>query len=635
LHRVSSRAAGTFLFAGYLLPIVIKGGACRMLNSFIAYAHKDKELCDELCTRLLGFKEEQRAGFWSDRAIDAGEEWHLTIIAALDRADVAVLLVSPEFYASEFLRNEELPRIKQRWEEGRLTVVSIRLRPSYHPDAAKYRWLWDVQQVPRDGRYVTKGTDRDSAWVEVMEEMSRALDRVVEQRAVNITSRVEVDDLLADARDTLARCLQVIRQVDDVIGSTPTPDIERAFQAAQGALEADAMGLRDQIGAAYHRLRRCRFSQEDHDGLFQAKLALEGQLMRVVHAAEDAGFPSSTSVGIPQPKRVPQAELGDIREKVESRIDALEQKLKELEAEKLGTPEAAAADAAIDVVVEETTGQTGLARELLAEAEVDVGGVKSAIDGAARSVTRFVTRVAAYGAAGMKAVAATMVAAADAVVEAGVWVVGGGRASRAAPAGATSGVASVSQPATASPEVIAQEQPPRAPSPGPDDPLPPKQIAANRSVRLGPPPGMRWNYLFTVSRPGGGSSTLHSHLLRYLLTSGEYIVESDPALVDSGSEARDLMIEWNEHWSRGLFPRRTEVGRPVEFRYIVTPAREGFPALQFGFLELAGEDFLRLAQRSIDGHPPRLLASVDEFLSSTAVNPAFAFIPAHLVPAQL
>lgn len=165
-------------------------------------------------------------------------------------------------------------------------------------------------------------------------------------------------------------------------------------------------------------------------------------------------------------------------------------------------------------------------------------------------------------------------------------------------------------------------------TPGFDDPLPPKQTKVHKQVRLGPDPDDRnvFNYIFTVGRPGSGKTTFQSHMLRYLNSGGEHVVEADPVLAKSNVEFRDLFLEWQDQWDRGHFPRRSEAGRPLDFRYIVTPNLDGFPPIRFGFLEISGEDFIQLAQKAVAGRPPELLRSIDEFLNNPKVNIAFLFV---------
>ncbi len=104
---------------------------------FISYAHEDNESSDpskQWLNRLLQhlqplvFQKQVRA--WSDTAIKPGERWQEAISQQLEKAKVAVLLVSPAFLASEFIRNSELPVLLKKAEERGLTVLPIILRRS-------------------------------------------------------------------------------------------------------------------------------------------------------------------------------------------------------------------------------------------------------------------------------------------------------------------------------------------------------------------------------------------------------------------------------------------------------------------------------------------------------------------------
>jgi hypothetical protein len=104
---------------------------------FISYAHEDNESPDpgkQWLNRLLQhlkplvFQKQVKA--WSDTAIKPGERWQEAINKQLQNAKVAVLLVSPAFMASEFIRHSELPVLLKKAEENGVTVLPIILRRS-------------------------------------------------------------------------------------------------------------------------------------------------------------------------------------------------------------------------------------------------------------------------------------------------------------------------------------------------------------------------------------------------------------------------------------------------------------------------------------------------------------------------
>src|SRR5438132_5155858 len=83
---------------------------------FISYAHEDNESpdrskrwLDRLKQFLQPLVEQDELTICSDQDIGLGEDWHAHIQKHLNGARAAVLLVSPAFLASKYVRNSELP----------------------------------------------------------------------------------------------------------------------------------------------------------------------------------------------------------------------------------------------------------------------------------------------------------------------------------------------------------------------------------------------------------------------------------------------------------------------------------------------------------------------------------------------
>jgi hypothetical protein len=62
---------------------------------------------------------------WTDRDIGAGEDEHENIKDALRNTSVALLLISADFFGSEFIQKEDIPRLLVRQEGGELRIVPI------------------------------------------------------------------------------------------------------------------------------------------------------------------------------------------------------------------------------------------------------------------------------------------------------------------------------------------------------------------------------------------------------------------------------------------------------------------------------------------------------------------------------
>lgn len=102
----------------------------KAIRIFISYSHRDVVWLNRVRTFLKPFERKGTIDIWSDTRIEAGELWRAEIAQALENADIAILLVSSDFLASDFIHNEELPRILAKAEEGSTKVYSLIVRPS-------------------------------------------------------------------------------------------------------------------------------------------------------------------------------------------------------------------------------------------------------------------------------------------------------------------------------------------------------------------------------------------------------------------------------------------------------------------------------------------------------------------------
>lgn len=139
---------------------------------FISYSHVDEALRDELEVHLSMLKRQGLVDVWHDRRLLAGEHLDWTISKELDEADVILLLVSPNFLASDYCYKIEKGRALERHRGGTARLISVILRPCdwTHTDLAKFL------VTPKDGKPITQWPDRDEAFLDVTQQIRRAIE---------------------------------------------------------------------------------------------------------------------------------------------------------------------------------------------------------------------------------------------------------------------------------------------------------------------------------------------------------------------------------------------------------------------------------------------------------------------------
>jgi hypothetical protein len=139
---------------------------------FISYSHLDQDWLDKLLATLKPLTRKQAIDVWSDKRIKTAAKWKDEITEALSRAKVAVLLVSRNFLASDFIADEEIPPILAAAKSEGLTIVWVPIGASLYEetDIADYQAAHDPNK-PLNG--LTEA-ELDSALVSIAKEIRDA-----------------------------------------------------------------------------------------------------------------------------------------------------------------------------------------------------------------------------------------------------------------------------------------------------------------------------------------------------------------------------------------------------------------------------------------------------------------------------
>jgi len=152
----------------------------RSLGVFFSYSRRDEELRIELEKHL---KPLERAGMiecWHDRHITAGRCFDDDINEQIRRADIVLLLISPDFLSSDYCAEKEVTVALKHQSDGQCRVVPVILRP------ADWRSEFGhLEALPTGGIAVTEWLDWDKAFLDITE---RIRDIVKEFRQPSATA---------------------------------------------------------------------------------------------------------------------------------------------------------------------------------------------------------------------------------------------------------------------------------------------------------------------------------------------------------------------------------------------------------------------------------------------------------------
>src|SRR5260370_14011943 len=148
---------------------------------FYSYAHEDEKLRQQLETHLSGLRRQGLVSEWHDRQIVPGTEWAYAINEHLNTAQIILLLISPDFLASDYCYSVEMQRALERHNAGEAYVVPVILRPVDWQGAP----FATFQALPRDGQPIVLWENEDEAFANVAEGVRKIVGEIYTASPVN------------------------------------------------------------------------------------------------------------------------------------------------------------------------------------------------------------------------------------------------------------------------------------------------------------------------------------------------------------------------------------------------------------------------------------------------------------------
>ncbi len=140
------------------------------LQVFCCYAREDQKMLDELKTHLTPLQKSGQITIWSDTNLNAGVEWKKELHQHSESANIILLLISPNFLASDACE-AEMKRAIERHDQGSTHVIPILLRPVHWDNTPVARF----QIVPTNTIPIIDWPHRDAAFYDVVAYIRRFL----------------------------------------------------------------------------------------------------------------------------------------------------------------------------------------------------------------------------------------------------------------------------------------------------------------------------------------------------------------------------------------------------------------------------------------------------------------------------
>ncbi|OFV98592.1 MAG: hypothetical protein A3H28_05960 [Acidobacteria bacterium RIFCSPLOWO2_02_FULL_61_28] len=162
------------------------------VRAFISYSHRDERFRASLEAHLAILKRNRTLISWDDKKIGPGKHVDEQIDSRLENSELIVLLVSPDFIASEYCFSHELQMAMNRHAAGQARVVPVILRP-VDWSAAPFAKL---KALPKDGKPISSWRNRDEAYLDVTKGLREVIsDLQIDEgsRRVDVPSRSIID----------------------------------------------------------------------------------------------------------------------------------------------------------------------------------------------------------------------------------------------------------------------------------------------------------------------------------------------------------------------------------------------------------------------------------------------------------
>ena len=146
---------------------------------FVSYAHKDERQLQRLDATLGVLEQHHGLVPWHDKRLIAGDEWDEEIRRRLEDMDIFLFIASQRSLVSDYIRDPELKRARERRDAGEVEIVTVKLEPCAADEAP---YFGKLQRLAAKYPSIVETNPRSIAWEQVRKDLLPVIQRVREKK---------------------------------------------------------------------------------------------------------------------------------------------------------------------------------------------------------------------------------------------------------------------------------------------------------------------------------------------------------------------------------------------------------------------------------------------------------------------
>ena len=157
-----------------------------MVRIFLSYSRKDLPWVELLYKNLRPLTATGDFEIWSDSDIQPGDDWRMAIQRSIAFANAIVIFISPDYLASAFIANHELPQLIDVSRKRSLPIIPIIIRSTDMPHQ-----LENLAAINPGGIPLNKLSQADQNSVMIL--VSETIKRLFKPKSRRKETEIELD----------------------------------------------------------------------------------------------------------------------------------------------------------------------------------------------------------------------------------------------------------------------------------------------------------------------------------------------------------------------------------------------------------------------------------------------------------